>query len=67
MMRALATVRGATGDRFTLIGSGGIFSAANARAARDAGADLFQLWTGLVYAGPGLISEAVEGVTSGAI
>jgi dihydroorotate dehydrogenase len=26
----------------------------------DAGADLVQLWTGMIYAGPGLIGEAVS-------
>ena len=31
-----------------------------AEALRDAGADLVQLWTGLVYRGPGLIGEAVR-------
>ena len=43
-----------------VIASGGIGSAADARAAVAAGADLVQLWTGMIYAGPGLIGEAVE-------
>jgi dihydroorotate dehydrogenase len=65
MMAAIGTVKGLTKDRFTLIASGGIFSGADARRALDAGADLVQLWTGLVYAGPGLIGEVVEALTSG--
>jgi dihydroorotate dehydrogenase len=64
MLAAIGTVKGQTKDRFTLIASGGIFSGADARRAVDAGADLVQLWTGLVYAGPGLIGEVVEAVTS---
>ena len=65
MLAAIGTVKGLTEDRFTLVASGGIFSGADARRARDAGADLVQLWTGLVYAGPGLIGEVVEALTSG--
>ena len=41
-----------------IIASGGIFTAADAAAAFAAGADLVQLWTGLVYRGPGLVGEA---------
>jgi len=65
MLAAIGTVKGLTKDRFTLIASGGIFSGADALRARDAGADFVQLWTGLVYAGPGLIGEVVEALTSG--
>ncbi len=59
--RALALVaraRELTGTRFVIVASGGIASASDVAAARDAGADLVQLWTGLVYQGPGLIGEA---------
>jgi dihydroorotate dehydrogenase len=66
-LSALGVVKGAAEDRFTLIASGGIFSGEDARHARDAGADLVQLWTGMVYAGPGLIGEVVEALTSAAI
>lgn len=65
MLAAIGTVKGLTRDRFTLIASGGIFSGADARRALDAGADLVQLWTGLVYAGPGLLGEVVDALTSG--
>ncbi|MGH2462091.1 MAG: quinone-dependent dihydroorotate dehydrogenase [Candidatus Limnocylindria bacterium] len=65
MLAAIGTVKGLTKDRFTLVASGGIFSGADARRAREAGADLVQLWTGLVFAGPGLIGEVVEALTSG--
>jgi dihydroorotate dehydrogenase len=41
------------------IGSGGIASAGDVADVREAGAELVQLWTGMIYAGPGLIAEAV--------
>ncbi|WP_134773841.1 quinone-dependent dihydroorotate dehydrogenase [Ornithinimicrobium flavum] len=42
-----------------LVGVGGVMTGADARALVDAGADLVQLYTGLVYAGPALVGEAV--------
>jgi dihydroorotate dehydrogenase len=50
----------AAGRGLAVIGSGGIGSADDARALLVAGADLVQLWTGMIYAGPGLIGEAVR-------
>lgn len=41
-----------------LIGVGGVMTAADARALHDLGADLVQLYTGLIYAGPALVREA---------
>ncbi len=64
MLTALCRARELAGERLLLIGSGGIFSGEDAAAALDAGADLAQLWTGLVYSGPGLIGDAVA-ATSG--
>ena len=60
--RMLATVgRAARADRrLTIIASGGIGSATDAVEAVDAGADLVGLWSGLVYAGPGLIGECIR-------
>ena len=49
-------------DRLAIVASGGVGSGKDARAAVDAGADLVQLWTGLVYAGPGLIGDCVRAV-----
>ncbi len=40
-----------------IIGAGGIFSAADALAKKEAGASLVQLYTGFVYQGPTLIHE----------
>ena len=43
-----------------VIASGGIFDAESAHKKFQAGAQLIQLYTGLVYRGPGLIREIVE-------
>jgi dihydroorotate dehydrogenase len=53
----LARVFEATGGKVPLIGIGGIDSGEAALEKIEAGATLLQLYTGLVYAGPGLIGE----------
>jgi len=40
-----------------LIGSGGIFTAADAREKMDAGATLLEVWTGFVYQGPFIVRD----------
>ncbi len=59
---ALADFRRLTEGRLPLIGVGGISSAADAYAKIRAGASLVQLYTALVYRGPGLVGEIVEGL-----
>ena len=54
----LRAVPQASGRGLVVVASGGIGSADDARTAREAGADLMQLWTGMIYAGPGLIGDA---------
>jgi dihydroorotate dehydrogenase len=53
----LARVYEATGGRVPLIGIGGVDSGEAALAKIEAGATLVQLYTGLVYEGPGLIGK----------
>lgn len=53
----LREFRRATGGRIPLIGVGGIASGGDAYAKIRAGASLVQLYTGLVYQGPGLIGD----------
>src|SRR5580765_1015171 len=48
-----------------IIGVGGIASAADAREKLDAGANLVQLYTALVYRGPQLVGEIVRGLAAG--
>jgi dihydroorotate dehydrogenase len=64
MLAATREARRIAGDRLTIIASGGIDSGEVATSAIDAGADLVQLWTGMIYAGPGLIGEAVSATTA---
>ncbi len=47
--------------RLPIIGVGGIMTAADARAMLDAGASLVQVYTGLIYRGPGLV-RAIAGL-----
>jgi dihydroorotate dehydrogenase len=56
--RVIRALRSALGARFPIIGVGGVMGGADARAKLDAGADLVQIYTGLIYKGPGLVHEA---------
>ena len=47
-----------------VVAVGGIHSADDARACVDAGASLVQLYTGLVYRGPGLVREVAAGLAA---
>jgi dihydroorotate dehydrogenase len=58
--RVIRRLRAALGMAFPIIGVGGVLSGADARAKRDAGADLVQIYTGLIYKGPALVSEAAR-------
>ena len=58
----VARLRRALPAKVAIIGVGGIASAADAREKLDAGADLVQLYTALVYRGPGLVGEIVRGL-----
>jgi dihydroorotate dehydrogenase len=49
-----------TSGRLPIIGVGGVMSAADARARLDAGAILVQVYSGLVYAGPGLVQSILH-------
>ncbi len=58
--RVIQRLRAALGPAYPIIGVGGVMSGADARAKRAAGADLVQIYTGLIYRGPGLVSEAAQ-------
>jgi dihydroorotate dehydrogenase len=55
--RALAVLARATGGRLPLIGVGGVASGEDAYRKIRLGASLVQLYTGLVYEGPGLVGR----------
>jgi len=46
-----------TGGSIPIIGSGGIFTGADAKEKLDAGASLVELWTGFVYEGPYIVKN----------
>lgn len=48
------------GRNFTIIGCGGVFSAADVQAKLTAGANLVQLITGMIFEGPQLVGEINE-------
>ena len=53
----IKVLRGHLADEIPIIASGGILSAADAREKLEAGAALVQIYTGLVYRGPALVTE----------
>lgn len=61
-LRKVEEVRRRVGDGTTVIGCGGVDNAASAQALLDAGADLVQLYTGLVYEGPFLPARITRGL-----
>jgi dihydroorotate dehydrogenase len=55
-------VRRATGGAMPISASGGIFTAADALACIEAGATTVQIYTGLVYEGPGIVGDLARGL-----
>ena len=49
-----------TGGRFPIVAAGGVMSAEDALEKLDAGATLVQVYTGLIYRGPGLVRSILE-------
>jgi dihydroorotate dehydrogenase len=60
----LRGLRDRMGPEVTLIGVGGICSGRDAVAKIQAGADLVQCYSGLVYRGPRLVAECVEAIAA---
>lgn len=60
----LAAFYSAVGEAIPLVGVGGIMSLGDAKRKRAAGAKLLQLYSGLIYEGPGLVKEIVTGLSS---
>lgn len=58
----VSAIRTRVGDAATVIGCGGIDDASSARAMLDAGADLIQIYTALVYEGPFLPARITRGL-----
>ena len=62
-LRVVGELREQLGPSFPIIGAGGISTPEEALRLREAGADLVQLYTGLVYRGPMLIAQCVRALS----
>lgn len=60
--RVVRMLRSALGADFPIIGVGGILSAQDAVGKIAAGADLVQIYTGLIYKGPALVPQAAAAI-----
>lgn len=60
--KVIRSLHHALGNEIPIIGAGGILSANDAKSKMDAGACLVQLYTGLIYRGPTLISECAKAI-----
>jgi dihydroorotate dehydrogenase len=58
----ISQLRTALGRDFPIIGVGGIMSAADAVSKITAGADVVQIYTGLIYGGPQLVKDSAEAI-----
>ena len=58
--RVIRGLRVALGQDFPIIGVGGILSGHDAIAKIEAGADVVQIYTGLIYKGPALVTEVAS-------
>ena len=58
--RVISQLRAALGSGFPIIGVGGVMSGADAVSKISAGADVVQIYTGLIYQGPALVTEAAN-------
>lgn len=60
-LHCLRLLKEEIGTEMAIIGVGGIDSAERAKLRISAGADLIQLYTGLIYKGPGLLKSTLSG------
>lgn len=64
--RVIGWLRKALGEGYPIIGVGGVMSASDAKAKVAAGANLVQLYTGFIYAGPALVGAAASALVRSA-
>ena len=60
--RVIRQLRAALGARYPIIGVGGVLSGADAVSKIAAGANVVQIYTGLIYQGPALVSKAANAI-----
>jgi dihydroorotate dehydrogenase len=63
--RTVSDVAAATGETVAIVASGGIFTSQDVRRCLDAGASAVQLYTGLIYRGPGIVGALTRGLLPG--
>jgi dihydroorotate dehydrogenase len=61
--RIVSDVAAATARAVPIVACGGIFTAADVRACLNAGATAVQLYTSLIYRGPGIVGALTRGLT----
>jgi dihydroorotate dehydrogenase len=62
--RVIQQLRAELGPGYPIIGVGGVMDADSARSKIAAGADLVQIYTGLIYKGPPLVAEVAQALAS---
>ena len=62
--QVIGRLRAALGKGFPIIGVGGVMSGADAVSKIRAGADVVQIYTGLIYKGPALVTQAANSIKS---
>lgn len=60
--QVIRQLRAALGSQFPIIGVGGVMSADDAVSKIRAGADVVQIYTGLIYEGPALVTRAAQAI-----
>ena len=60
--RIIAAIADHLGGALPIIGVGGIMGPKDARAKLDAGATLLQVYTGMIFEGPGLVKQILKGI-----
>ena len=62
--QVIRQLRACLGKSFPIIGVGGVLSAADAVSKIQSGANLVQIYTGLIYKGPALVWESARAIQS---
>ncbi|MCH7344200.1 quinone-dependent dihydroorotate dehydrogenase [Pelomonas sp. CA6] len=62
--RVIRLLRAELGAGYPIVGVGGVLGAADALSKLEAGADLVQLYTGLIYRGPALVPECAKALAT---
>ncbi len=62
--RIVSDVAGATGSAVPIVASGGISTIEDVRACLEAGATAVQVYTGLIYGGPGILGDLTRGLAA---